>query len=199
MNKDVKFCTKEFTMNLEKFSPWNWFKKEEEENTEIVPVRRYEGGLVRPSSLLELHREFDRLFESLWRGFGSEWPPPFPRVEPRSKSEWFKPSLDVVSDEKEYNINIELPGIDADDVNIELEGNTLKIKGEKRQQTEEKEKDFYRVERSYGAFQRTLDLPEDADRENIASTYKDGVLRVTVPRKALPKKETKKIDIKIGS
>jgi HSP20 family protein len=73
----------------------------------------------------------------------------------------------------------------------------LKIKGEKRQQKEEKDKNYYRVERSYGSFERILDLPEDSDADNILSNYKDGILTITIPRKMLPKKDTKKIDIKI--
>jgi HSP20 family protein len=115
------------------------------------------------------------------------------------QTDWFKPSLDVASDEKEYSIKVELPGIDLTNISLEYSSDTLKIKGEKRQEKEEKDKDFYRIERSYGSFQRILDIPEDADADNITSNYKDGVLSITIPRKQLPKKETKKIEIKTES
>ncbi len=186
-------------MNLEKLAPWNWFKKEEEEGKQIVPVHRDRSRLAYPASLLDLQREFDRLFDVMQRGFAREWPSLFPESAPLLTPEWFKPSLDIASDEKEYTIKIELPGIDSADVTIEVEGSTLKVKGEKRQQKEEKEKDFYRIERSYGAFQRILDIPDDAVTDEISSSYKDGVLSITVPRKALPKKETKKVEIKTAS
>lgn len=133
------------------------------------------------------------------RGFGMGWPALSGRADSLLKSDWFKPSLDVASDEKKYSIDIELPGIDANDVTIEVDGNTLKIKGEKRQEKEDKEKGFYQVERCYGSFQRILDIPDDADMDNISATYKNGVLSIAVPRKALPKKDTKKIEIKTES
>ncbi len=183
-------------MNLEKFAPWNWFKKEEEERGQIVPVQRDINRLEHPVSLLDMHREFARLFDVMPRGFGMGWPALSGRADSLLKSDWFKPFLDVASDEKKYSIKIELPGIDANDINIEVDGNTLKIKGAKRQEEEEKEKDYYRVERFYGSFQRILDIPDDGDTDNISATYKDGVLSIAVPRKALPKKDTKQIEIK---
>ena len=99
---------------------------------------------------------------------------------------------------KEYAISVEVPGVDEKDVKIELANNTLTIGGEKKQEKEEKEKNFYRVERSYGSFQRVLSLPEDADQEKIQATFKKGVLRITVPRKALPHAEAKQIEVKKG-
>jgi HSP20 family protein len=73
---------------------------------------------------------------------------------------------------------------------------TLKIKGEKKQQKEEKEKNYYRMERSYGSFQRILSLPEDADQDNIKASFKNGIMEITIPRKAAPKTEVKQIEIK---
>lgn len=181
-------------MDFEKLAPWNWFKKEED-STEIVPVRQKGAEVGYPAALSDIHREFDRLFDTLRRDLDAQWPS-F-GTGSLFKSDWFKPSLDVASSEKEYTVKIELPGVDASDVSIEISDKTLKIKGEKRQESEEKEKDFYRIERSYGSFQRILDLPEDADEENITSSYKDGILSVTVPKKALPEKETKKIAIDV--
>lgn len=186
-------------MNIEKFAPWNWFKKEEEESTQIVPVRHDRGLTAYPAPFPDIQREFDRLLELMQRSVGREWPSLLPERSPLLTPAWFKPSLDIASDEKAYTIKIELPGIDAADVTIEVEGGTLKVKGEKRQEKEEREKDFYRIERSYGTFQRILDIPDDAVTDDISSSYKDGVLSITVPRKALPKKETKKVEIETTS
>ena len=178
-------------MNFEKLAPWNWFKKEEEEKGEVVPVRHDLSRLTSPLSLHDLHTEFDRLFDSIRHSFGGGWSSSL-----LSTTDWLKPSLDIASDGKEYSIKVELPGIDASDISIEFTGNTLKIKGEKRQEKEEKGKDFYRIERSYGSFQRILDIPEDADTDKITSRYKDGVLTIAIPRKMLPQKDTKKIEVK---
>lgn len=181
-------------MDFGKLAPWNWFKKEEEESGKVVPVKHDSKKTDLPVSIHDLHTEFNRLFDSLKHGFGTGWP-----STSLLHTDWFKPSLDVASDEKEYSIKVELPGIDATNISLEYTSDMLKIKGEKRQEKEEKDKDFYRIERSYGSFQRILDIPEDADADNITSNYKDGVLSITIPRKQLPKKETKKIEIKTDS
>lgn len=181
-------------MDFGKLAPWNWFKKEEEEDGKVVPVRHDNGKAGLPVSLHNLHGEFNRLVDSIRHGFGDGWP-----STSLLHTDWFKPSLDVASDEKEYSIKVELPGMDANHISIEYTNDTLKIKGEKRQEKEEKEKNFYRIERSYGSFQRILDIPEDADAENITSSYKDGVLSIKVPRNTLPKADTKKIEIKTES
>ena len=180
-------------MDFTKLAPWNWFKKEDEHNATVLPVRRIGASSGFPVLLHDVETEFNHMFDSLKRALRGE-------IESTSllAADWFKPSLDVASDDKEYGVKIELPGIDASNISIEYSSNTLKIKGEKRQEKEEKEKNYYRVERSYGSFERILDLPEDSDSDNITSSYKDGVLSITIPRKMLPKKDSKKIDIKAG-
>ena len=82
------------------------------------------------------------------------------------------------------------------DVRLEIVNDTLTIQGEKKQENEEKGKNYYRMERSYGSFQRMLSLPEDADQNDVTATFKKGVLTVTMPRKALPKADVKQIEVK---
>ena len=186
-------------MDFKKLAPWNWFKKEEEESGSTVPVRHHAphppaGGL--PGPFVQLQREMDRLFADFFTGSGSA---PF-RYEglfagPLA-SGLLKPTLDIGATEREYTISVEVPGVDQKDVKIEITNNTLTIRGEKKQEKEEKEKNFYRMERSYGSFQRTLSLPDDADQEKINAVFKNGVLTVTMPRKALPQAEVKRIEIR---
>nr|WP_281357791.1 Hsp20/alpha crystallin family protein [Desulfobacter latus] len=108
-----------------------------------------------------------------------------------------KPRLDLSATDKEYTVSLEIPGVSEKDVNLELADDTLIIRGEKKQKKEEKKKNFYRLERSYGSFQRTLSLPEDADKDNIKADFKNGVLNITIPRKALPSgTKAKQIEIK---
>ncbi len=185
-------------MNIRKLAPWNWFKKEEDRDYRL-PVRR--GGEQTPAYDLfgpvqNLHREIDRLFENVFRGFGLG---PFWGDRPQAPAVSggiFRPTLDLGANEKAYTVTVEIPGVDEKDVELEVVEDTLIIRGEKRQEAEEKDKDFYRVERTYGAFERVLSLPADADQDRIEATFKKGVLKVTIPRKALPESEVKRIEVK---
>lgn len=186
-------------MDLKKLAPWNWFKKEEEQRGTTLPVTVHREGPSRSyGPMAQFHQELDRMFDNFFRGFG------FPSMgfgREHSLSvpeEWLRPTLDIAAGEKEYTISVELPGVDEKDVQLELSDDTLVIKGEKKQEKEEKEKNYYRMERSYGSFQRVLSLPEDAEHEGIGAVYKNGILKITIPRKAAPVKESRQIAIKSG-
>jgi HSP20 family protein len=107
-----------------------------------------------------------------------------------------KPTLDLSATDKKYTISVEIPGVDEKDVKLEIANDTLTIRGEKKQENEEKDKNYYRVERSYGSFQRVLSLPEDADQAGVKATFKRGILFISMPRKAVPQADVRKIDIK---
>ena len=153
-------------IDFKKLAPWNWFKKEQEEqqSTASLPVQRNDlpvaGGPVSP--ILQLHREIDRLFDDAFRGFG------FPTLAmPRWPSDWpgmLKPALDIQETDKQYKIALEVPGIEEKDIQITLDNDVLLVRGEKRQEQETKDGGFHRVERSYGSFQRALNLPADANQ-----------------------------------
>lgn len=183
-------------MDIKKLAPWNWFKKEEEAE-KILPVvnkTRDSHDYSLTGTLADLHQEVDRLFERVFKGW---MPSLFERpFFSRMTEGLFKPTLDLGATEKEYTISVELPGVDEKDVKLEVLDDTLTIRGEKRQEREESDRNYYRIERSYGSFQRVLSLPEDADQENIKAVFKKGVLTVTLPRKALPRPEAKQIPIK---
>jgi HSP20 family protein len=185
-------------MDLKKLAPWNWFRKEQEQELQSKPFPAAKQDLpaIHAHPIAQLHNEIDRLFESAFRGFG--FPSSrldkdfFSRVQ---SSEWLKPTLDLGATDTEYTISVELPGVEAHEVKLELVNDTLKVSGEKRQEKEERDKGFYRIERSYGSFQRMLSLPEDADQENIKAVFKNGVMTITVPRKSLPRSEVKHIEV----
>lgn len=101
---------------------------------------------------------------------------------------WFKK-------EEAYTIAVEVPGVDENDFQVEIANDTLIIRGEKKQEKEEKDKNYYRMERSYGSFQRVLSLPEDADQEGVSANFKNGVLKVSMPRKAAPQAHVRQIEI----
>ena len=130
-------------------------------------------------------REIDRLF-----GQFLNWDA-LPDV--LSRSEWM-PSVDVSETDKEVIVNAELPGMDAKDIDISLSGDVLMLRGERKHEHEEKKENYHRVERRYGSFSRTLQLPAEVDRENVDATYKDGVLRVTLQK--TERCSAKKIQVK---
>jgi len=182
-------------MNIDKLAPWNWFRKEQEQEGKTLPVRRKEMASVEGNPLLQLHREIDRVFDDVFRDFPFSLRSLGRSFDSLAQSEWLKPTMDIAASDKEYTVTVELPGVDENDVKLELDGDTLRIRGEKKQEQEESRKDFYRIERSYGSFQRMLTLPEDADHEGIGAKFSKGVLTVTIPRKATPKAEVKQIPI----
>jgi HSP20 family protein len=96
-------------------------------------------------------------------------------------SAWY-PAVDVFEDKDAVKIVAELPGVKPQDVKLSLESNTLTIRGEKKQQAEERSERVHRYERSYGSFERAFVLPSTVDGEKISAEYRDGVLTVTVPK-----------------
>ncbi|SFF20146.1 Hsp20/alpha crystallin family protein [Nitrosomonas sp. Nm166] len=193
-------------MDLHKLNPWNWFKHEEpgKAKNEIVPVKYDDQSPSRSpqvNSLNQLHREIDRLFEDTFRGFGLS-------VRPRSEllsqffSDDFMPafraSVDIASDDKQYTITLEAPGLAQDDLSIELKDRVLVIKGTKQEEQEEKDQHYYRKERRYGTFERVLAVPDDADVDDIQASMNKGLLTIKIPRHEADKSNVKKITIKNG-
>ena len=103
------------------------------------------------------------------------------------------PAFDIAETEKEYTITGEIPGIEAKDLDVTLADGTLTIKGEKKKEREEKDEHYHRIEREYGSFHRGFHLPEHVKTETLKATYKDGVLKITLPKSELT---TKKIEVK---
>jgi len=113
-------------------------------------------------------------------------------------ADWFAPASDAASTKDAYEINMELPGVEADDIDIALDDGQLTIRGEKRFQREEKGRTYYFSEREYGAFQRSFRLPADADATDIAADFQNGVLTVRIPKAGPPQDKAKKIQIRTG-
>ena len=110
-------------------------------------------------------------------------------------AEW-SPLVDITEDEKEYIVKAEIPEMKKEDIKINIHDDVLAISGERKYEKEEKGKKYHRVERAYGSFMRSFTLPEDADGSRISAEYKDGMLKVHLPKSAKPKAKT--IDVKIA-
>lgn len=95
---------------------------------------------------------------------------------------WFTPLANVCETEQNYEITLDLPGVNPDEVNVEFKQGDLWITGERKEESEEKDRTWHRVERRYGQFRRVMRLGQDVDAEKIDAEFHDGVLKVTVPK-----------------
>ncbi len=147
--------------------------------------------------------DFDRLFDEFARGMmvspfyrrALDWDP-FRRIE--KVTGLVMPDVDVTETEGELRVTAELPGMEEKDVEIELSGSQLTVRGEKKEEREETKKDYHVSERRYGSFRRTLQVPDTVDAENINAEMKNGVLTVVLPKTEEAKSKARKISVKKG-
>jgi HSP20 family protein len=147
-----------------------------------------------------LRRDVDRLFDDFSLGF---WRAPFRRplfaMEPFWSRELRRdgaPAVDIVESDKAYEVTAELPGLEAKEIDVKLVNGSLLIKGEKHEEKEEKEKEYYLHERRFGSFERCFDVPDGVDTGKIEASFNKGVLTVTLPKKPEAQKQEKKIEVK---
>ena len=145
--------------------------------TALMPILRRGGLLRRPDRDF-----FDQFFEDF------RLPSLF------SEEAGFAPAFDVSETEKELIVKAEVPGMDKKDIGINLSDGLLTIKGEKKQEKEEENESFHCVERRYGKFSRTLRLSSEVETDRVDATYKDGVLKITLPKREAAK--PRKIEIR---
>ncbi len=156
------------------------------------------AGQVRPWRPFEsLRQEIDKIFED----FGRDWRAPFgglPRESLFSGAlgALANPAVDIVEKDDCFEISAELPGMDDKNVELKIANGRLIIKGEKKEEREEKTKESYLSERRFGAFERNFALPEDVDAQKIEATFANGVLKVKLPKRPEAQKPEQKIAIK---
>ena len=132
---------------------------------------------------------FRREMDRLWDRFFAERP----TLDMFERG--LEPALDICETKSNLVIKAELPGIDPKEIDISLTGDTLTIKGEKQQEKEEKEENYYRIERSYGIFSRTIKLPVSVQNDRIKASYQHGVLKITLPKSEEAKQKQIKIKV----
>ncbi len=168
--------------------------------TDLLPWKRDKDELEirrepeEQESVLALQEEIDDLFDDFFnRPFGL-MRRPSRGLETLSK---FSPSVDVSETAKQVNIEAELPGMEADDIDLEVRDEMVLIRGEKKSEREEKDEQFYRLERSYGSFRRSIPLPAEIDVDKAKANFKNGVLSIKLP-KVKSSRPRRKIDVKSG-
>jgi HSP20 family protein len=131
-------------------------------------------------------RDFDDLAKGLG-GLAGRWP--------IRAAEW-SPAVDIEETDKEFLIKVELPEVKREDIEVSIRDGVLSIRGERKQEMEEKGRKFHRVERSYGRFVRSFELPEDVDDDKVHAEFKEGVLRVRVAKRRPAKSKT--VEVKVA-
>lgn len=137
-------------------------------------------------ALINWHNDIDHWFDGLW---GSDF-----RLN--DGISMIRPVVDVEETDHAYVITAELPGMEKKDINISVEDGTLLISGEKNSEKETKDKNYHRIERSYGKFHRSFQLPDGIDRDKIEASYKNGVLTLSLPKSEAAK--PKQIEVKVN-
>lgn len=143
---------------------------------------RHDAATVSP--FFTLRREMDRLFDDAFRGFGLS-------ALGEGGMNW--PKVELVDRDKEVRVIAELPGLEEEDVELRVEDNVLILRGEKRTELDDAERQY--SERSYGRFERHLALPAEVDDERASATFRNGVLTVTLPKTERARQQTKRIPI----
>lgn len=159
-------------------------KNKEKETRSVTPWRPFMGVI---------ERDMDRMLDDF---FGR-------RTRPWWPERWFRtdeldvraPAVDMFEEKDDIVIKAEIPGMDKDNIQVNLTDHTLTIKGEKKKEEEVKEENYFRSERSYGTFLRTVELPRDVHADKVKATFKNGVLEVRMPKTEEAK--AKEIKVKV--
>jgi HSP20 family protein len=165
--------------------------------TDLVPWRRRKGDISERREYDDMigsfYRDMNNLVDRFFGGFDIE---PFGGGE--SLSGEFMPRVDVTENDKEIKVTAELPGMDEKDIDVTLSRDSLTLRGEKQQETEDKGKDYYRSERRYGSFHRVVPLSGEVDESKAEADFRKGVLEIKLPKTAEAQSSRKKIEIKTG-
>ena len=165
---------------------------------DLIPWGRHRSPVPSTSDevnpFLTLHREMNRLFDDVFSRFESGMPSVFGRM-PGWSGSW--PSLEVNASDKEVRVSAELPGIDEKDVEILIDDNVLTIRGEKKSETEDKDRQF--SERYYGRFERSIGLPYEVEEDKAEASFRNGVLTVTLPKSAKAQEKARRIAVNLKS
>ncbi len=137
--------------------------------------------------VFSLQEEINRMFDEIMGRVPAER---------RPERQTWTPAVDVYETKDAVVVEIEAPGLDKKDLHLSIQDNVLTVKGERRWQEEKKERNYHRVERVYGSFQRSFTLPASVDSNRVKATYKDGVLTITLPKveEAKPKEISVKVE-----
>lgn len=149
--------------------------------------------IQRPMHWLSPFERMEDLFEDLYRRpFGSRFFTGLPSIFEKGE---LSPSVDIYEEDGNIVLKAELPGMDKKDVEVNLTESSITISGEKKREEKTEKKDYYRYESSYGSFSRSFNLPKEVQTDKAKASFKDGVLKITIPKTEEAKKKEKKLEI----
>lgn len=157
----------------------------------LLPAVQRPAGKDDDLSFYSLQRQMNSLFDDFFTGFDVA-----PRGLASGKFGSFMPSLDVKESDKEFTIRAELPGVEEKDIEVTVTDEAVTIKGEKKEEKEDKGKNYYYMERSYGSFNRVIPLSTETDANKAEAGFKNGVLNITIPKSQSAKAKGTKVPIK---
>ena len=162
-------------------------KKKTEEPESLAPRTRFE-------TMSRLEEDMERMFHEFWRRpLFSLWEPE--RWWPSRALAVQTPVVDVFEEKDEVVVKAEVPGLSKEDLDVTLTESTLTIKGEKKKEEELRDKDYHRIERSYGSFARSLELPAEVKTDQAKASFKNGILEIRLPKTEEHKKKTATVKI----
>ena len=135
-------------------------------------------------------KEFDFFHDTMQKYFDDF------SIKRSSLSETFAPKIDISEEENNIIVEAEIPGVNKEDLKITLQDNILTLEGEKKKEDQTKEKNFYRIERTYGSFKRSFNLPHDVDSEKVEAKFENGLLKISLQKFEEKKKIEKNIKLK---
>lgn len=159
--------------------------------TELLERKAMSKAPVRSRRTGRIPILFDEL-EGFWNSLMGQ---PFP-LAALSRGESWIPRVDVFEKEGDMVVQMDLPGMKKEDIELSLEQNTLLVRGERKTESETKEENFYRMERTAGSFYRAIPLPYEVSQKDVQAHFKDGVLEVRVPKPPEERPEAKRITVK---
>ncbi|MGE0283871.1 MAG: Hsp20/alpha crystallin family protein [Rhizobiaceae bacterium] len=164
-------------MQVKDLIPWGRRKEPAASNSNTHPVAT-------------LQRDITRVFDDFWANFDR----PFGLMNGFFGGAW--PTADVSETDKAVEVVVELPGMDEKDIDVTVTDDVLTIRGEKKSETEKKEKGYFVSERNFGSFHRSIPLPAGVDTDKVDARFKKGVLTVTLPKTAEAQDKVKKISVR---
>jgi HSP20 family protein len=157
----------------------------------LLPEAVRKAGTGNDHPFYSLQKDMNSLFDNFFRGFEMT-----PRGNVWGAAGTFMPSIDVKENEKEYIIKAELPGVEEKDIEVTVTDDAVMIKGEKKEEKEDKDKNYYYMERSYGSFCRAIPLDAGIESGKAHASFKNGILDIKIPKNQSEKATGKKIPIK---
>lgn len=159
-------------------------RKEPQELVKVEPAKPL-------SPLEEMENRFEEFFRRPFSLFGPSW---LPRPRMRGMEE-LSPTIDIFEESNDVVVKAELPGIKKEDIDVKVTDTTITISGEKKKEEKVENKDYYRMESSYGSFTRAFSLPSEVQTDRVKAQYKDGILEIRIPKTEEAKKKEKKVMI----